>query len=130
MNLPEIYVSEEAMRRKFWKLVEIYKLQKVIGEHEIFAISNNQRTGGQTGRKRQIFDKLVGVTPGVADYCVPGHGWLEAKRYTLKDGKLIKTGLFPEQKAFRGSVMAKGDKFEIFRTPGEGIDILRGWLEI
>lgn len=130
----EAYESEEAMCKEFWREVEEFKILKLLSEHDIHAISNNQRTSKVWLQKK---DKAIGVTKGVADYGVPAHGYMEAKIYKIvynkpkKDGtstiSVFQTEQEPEQKKFQLSVEAKGLKYAIFRTPREGIDILLSW---
>lgn len=124
---PELYASEETMCREFWKLILGYRQAGKIHEFDIYHNSNNQRIGGRAGVIKQQKDKMMGVVAGVADYTVVGYGYLEAKIYTVKDGKITKTYLNPRQKRFRERVLQKGLKFDEFRTPREGINILEQW---
>jgi len=125
-----IHGSEEDMCKAFWRLIQNLQLWGKLGKYDIFCISNNQRSSKAWAQGK---DKLLGVTPGVADYCVPGHGFMEAKRYTLtKTGKLSTASSTQslEQEAFQAAMEAKGVKYAIFRTPNEGVDILGKWLGI
>ena len=120
--------TEEMMCRKFWKQIEQLKAVGVLGEFDVFAISNNQR-GGNNGL-RQKLDQWIGLTKGVADYCIPGVGFLEAKRIDRvnKNGTVHVTEQEPEQKLFQTSVEAKGLKYALFWTPQMGIDLTLNWL--
>ena len=100
----------------------------VIKPFDIFCISNNQRGNSMI---RQNLDKMLGVTKGVADYCVLGIGYLEAKRIQRinKDGRVVPTGQQPEQIDFEIACAARGQKYATFYTPEMGIDILLAWLK-
>lgn len=123
----DVYASEEAMCQAFWK--DILKLQGagVLQEHDVVCVSNNQRGGKGRSARAQAKDKAIGVTPGLLDYHVMGHGWLEAKRYKWQGKKIIATGLQPSQKRFIATAKACGEKCEVFYTPQQGISILEAW---
>lgn len=120
---------EEDVCCLFWKQVEQLKRAKVIGKYDIFCISNNQRGNNVI---RQVMDKRLGVTKGVADYEVVGIGYLEAKRILRvnKDGRVVPTDQEDEQKEFEQSVLDKGLKYATFHTPQMGVDILCQWLGV
>ncbi len=125
MTLP----TEEQMCRKFWQQVLQLRAYGKIKKYDIFCISNNQR--GKDAIK-QKFDKLLGVESGAADYCIPGIGFLEAKRIDRvnKNGTVHHTAQFDEQKEFQAAVESKGLKYALFWTPQQGIDLLAEWLNI
>jgi len=124
--------TEETICREFWKSVESMIAKGIIQRGDIFCISNNQRGGKRDSQLRQHFDKQLGVTAGVADYCVLGIGYMEAKRVDRinKNGTVHHTEQTIEQKQFEARCKAKGQKYEIFYTPQQGIDILLSWLAI
>lgn len=119
--------KEEDVCCVFWRMVEQLKKAKIIGKYDIFCISNNQRGNSVI---RQVMDKRIGVTKGVADYEVVGIGYLEAKRVlrTNQDGRQVASTQTEEQKEFQASVVAKGLKYATFHTPQMGIEILNKWL--
>lgn len=123
--------TEEQIARKFWQSVESMIAKGIIQRGDIFCISNNQRGGKKQSQFRQHLDKLLGVTAGVADYCVLGIGFLEAKRVDRvnKNGTVHHTEQSIEQKQFEARCKAKGQKYEVFYTAEQGIDILLSWIK-
>jgi hypothetical protein len=124
--------SEEMICRKFWRSVESMIAKGIIERGDIFCISNNQRGGKKQSQFRQHLDKLLGVTAGVADYCVLGIGFMEAKRVIRhnKNGTVGTTKPTDEQEIFAARCLAKGQRYEVFYTAEQGIDILVRWLEL
>lgn len=118
---------EEDICRIFWSMVEELKLRRKLSEFDIYCVSNNQRTSKPWSQAK---DKLVGVTKGVADYCVTGIGYMEAKRITRinKDGSYTISKQTPEQKRFEAACVAKGQKYAVFWSAEQGIAILKEWL--
>jgi hypothetical protein len=129
--MKEILPTEEMICRDFWKSVESMISKGIIHRGDVFCISNNQRGGKKDSGFRQHLDNLLGVTKGVADYCVLGIGYLEAKRVDRvnKNGTVHVTEQSPEQIDFELRCKAKGQKYAVFYSAREGIDILREWLE-
>lgn len=127
----QVFGSEAAVCQEFWKQVLMYQSYNLMPEFSIFHISNGQHSGTEKQRKRAGGkDKSMGVVRGVADYCVPGHGFLEAKRYRReKNGRIVQTNLNKKlrQPEFKAYVESIGLKHAVFRTPREGIDILQEW---
>lgn len=123
--------TEEMICRLFWRSVEDMIAKGVIERGDIFCISNNQRGGKKQSQFRQHLDKLLGVTAGVADYCVLGIGFLEAKRVDRvnKNGTVHCTEQSDEQRQFEARCKAKGQKYEVFYTAEQGIDILLSWIK-
>jgi hypothetical protein len=124
--------TEEMICQKFWRSVESMIAKGIIERGDIFCISNNQRGGKKQGQFRQHLDKLLGVTAGVADYHVLGIGFMEAKRVDRvnKNGTVHHTEQTMEQKQFEARCKAKGQRYEVFYTAEQGIDILIRWLEL
>lgn len=123
--------TEEAICRLFWRSVEGLIAKGIIQRGDIFCISNNQRGGKKQSQFRQYLDKQLGVTAGVADYCVLGAGFMEAKRVIRvnKNGTFGYSEQSDEQKVFEARCKAKGQKYEVFYTAEQGIDILLSWIK-
>lgn len=117
------------MCKIFWCEIEKLILSGHLSKFDISHVSNGQKAG-KSKLARMLAgkeDKAMGVVRGVHDYNLPSIGTLEAKRYVLVKGKIQKTYLAAEQKEYRAYILSKGLKFDVFRTPQEGIDILRNW---
>lgn len=133
MNKPtlfDVYSSEEAMCKDFWKQIMFLQMHNKINEGRIYHIPNGQKAGSSK-KARMIAgakDKAMGATAGVWDYCVQGIGYLEAKYYKQENGKVKKTYLSINQKVFRDNTLKflPKCKFEVFRTPEEGIGFFEG----
>lgn len=125
--MKRLYPLEEDICIAFWSQVEQLKAAKRIGTYDIYCVSNNQRGNSMI---RQVMDKRIGVKRGVADYCIPGIGYLEAKRIErhLKDGSPVITKQSDEQKDFQKAMQKKGLRYALFWTPQQGIEILLSWL--
>lgn len=130
-TLLDVYSSEEAMCKAFFKDVMLSVMYGHLDENRIYHVPMGQKAGS-SAKARMIAgskDKAMGATAGVWDYTVQGVGYMEAKYYYEKDGKVKKTYLSPSQKNFRDNTLAfwPDCKFEVFRTPQEGMAILKEW---
>lgn len=129
--MKQLLPLEEEIARDFWKSVKSMMDNGTIQYGDVFCISNNQRGGKKDSAFRQKLDSMVGVTKGVADYCVLGIGYLELKRIDRvnKNGTVHVTEQTPEQTDFELRCKAKGQKYAVFYSAKEGVDILLEWLE-
>jgi hypothetical protein len=98
-----------------------------------YHIPNGQRSGNRTQRIIQgKLDKIMGARKGVPDYFFSWlatdlkeempfckHGYLEAK---TPKGRLL-----PEQRDFKNFCETAGVNYAIFKSPEEGINILKKW---
>jgi hypothetical protein len=104
--------TEDQICKTFAAMVQMHVNVGALHHFDVYHINNGEHSGATAGRANRRANEL-GQKRGVADYCVCGRHYLEAK-----SKKGVQT---QEQKEFEAYCKSIGARYHVFRDAEEGL---------